>query len=278
MDNLIPIIFICWIIFKAIKSAIDKAQRSSQQQTPPRQQVPPQQRGEAPFAQGQPHRHEPTPAPASLKRQEPFAQGRPHQHEPTRAPASQKRQEPFAQGRPHQHEPPQAPLPGEQPKSLGDALGDMERLFSEAMERKRGLEQAPNRGRPQVARPRPVQQRPEPEPEADPWIPPPTPEPEADPWIPSRPEPKRKVRVEQTQVARSRRREVAKPAAEHPKPPAPARTGKRRKQRRRIAQRKCAGTIPILGKLDLNDVRRGIVIAEILGPPKGLGNIDSHVI
>jgi hypothetical protein len=36
--------------------------------------------------------------------------------------------------------------------------------------------------------------------------------------------------------------------------------------------------MPILGKLDLIDVRRGIVIAEILGPPKALGNIDSHVI
>ena len=264
MDNLIPIIFICWIIFKAIKSAIDKAQRSSQQQAPPQQQVPPQQRGQVPFAQGRPHGHEPPPGPASLKRQTPFAQGQPHRHEPPRE---------------------QVPLPsrqspgykGEQSTSPGDALSDMERLFSEAMERKRGLEQAPNRGRPQVARPRPVQQRPEPEPELEEWIPDAL-EPEADPWIPSRPEPRRKVRGEQEQVARSRRREGAEPAAKSSPPSAPTRPGKRRKQRRRIAQRKCAGTIPILGRFDLNDVRRGIVIAEILGPPKGLGNIDSHVI
>ena len=266
MDNLIPIIFICWIIWKAVKSAIQKAQQGSQQQAPPQQrrQAPPQQRGQSPFAQGRPHGHEPPPAPASLRQQAPFAQGRPHGHEPPRR---------------------QAPLPsrqspgykGEQPTSLGGALSDMERLFSEAMERKRGLEQAPAQGRPQVARPRPVQQRPKPEPEREEWIPA-APEAEADPWIPPQPEPRRKVRVEREQVVRSRRREVAEPAAKSSPPPAPARPRKRRKQRRQIAQRKPAGTIPILGKLDMNDVRRGIVIAEILGPPKGLGDIESHVI
>jgi hypothetical protein len=36
--------------------------------------------------------------------------------------------------------------------------------------------------------------------------------------------------------------------------------------------------IPLLGKLNQSDIRRGIIIAEILGPPKGLGDITSHVI
>jgi hypothetical protein len=45
-----------------------------------------------------------------------------------------------------------------------------------------------------------------------------------------------------------------------------------------MVQRMPAGTIPIIGTLNMNDVRKGIVIAEILGPPKGLGDIDSHVI
>jgi hypothetical protein len=257
MDNLIFIAVVCWFVWKAIKSAKEKARQSSQQQTPP------QQRRQAPFAQGRPHGHEPPPAPASIQRQKPFAQGQPHRHEAPREQASlPSRQSPGYKG--------------EQPTSLGDALSDMERLFAEAMERKRGIEQAPDRGRPQVARPMPAQQRPEPE--ADPWIPP-KPEPEADPWIPSQPDPRRKVRVERQQVARPRKREAAKPAPKTAKPPpAPAKVRKREKQRLRVIQRKPAGTIPILGTLNMNDVRKGIILAEILGPPKALKDIDSHVI
>lgn len=181
-------------------------------------------------------------------------------------------------------------------RSVTGVFGDMERLFKEAMEQKRRAEegpqgQRPRPGQPRTARPRVVQPRPEPEPES--WIPAPESEPEswiprqADPepesWVPRQPDPEPESwtprQPEPRRVARPPK-PVAKKPAEVLKPP-PEKAKKRRKRRerpRQVARAKPVTAIPIIGKLGQADVRRGIVLAEVLGPPKALRDIDSHII
>jgi len=239
MERLI-ILIVLFVLWNVFRAIKSAADKSKQ--TSYRQPRPPQ-RDQAQFPQRQMQRHE----------------------MPSRGPSTVSRRQPQVSRR-------------EQPPSTDDTMSDMERLFAEAMERKRGIEHRPDRGRPRGATPRPVQRLPEPEPELDDWIPA-APESETDPWIPARPEPQRKIRSGQVHVARPRRREVAEPAAEAPTPPpAHAERQKRARAGRHVARREPADTIPIIGSLSIDDVRRGVIIAEVLGPPKGLGDIESHVI
>jgi hypothetical protein len=168
------------------------------------------------------------------------------------------------------------PVPGEEESEL-------EHWFREAMEHKQRMEDAtlpssppgqrapPEPARPQAAQPRPAQPR------------------AARPQ-PARPRgPVRRVepRIEHRREARVERQRVVHPsepvvptAVEHREaPPAAPRPRKGRRERTRAPRRKRAGAdLAGIGGLDLHDVRRGIILAEILGPAKGLGDIDSHVI
>lgn len=197
------------------------------------------------------------------KRPTTFAEGRPHRHESPREQALPGRQTTFAQGRPHRHEAPPEPRSWELGRPLpGDEESDMERLFGEAMERKRRM------GTTEVARP---QSREYPAPE------------------PARP------RAAQPRVAppRTRPPRVEPARVTHPKGPAPSRPARRPSEPRRAAprrresvegRRRAAGkrharpALAGLCKLDKNDIRRGIIMAEILGSPKALRDTDSHVI
>lgn len=242
MKTLIAIFIIIWVIRKMIGAA------KEQQLGNRRNRPPPGQGGQSPFATGQPHRHEPLGAQLPSGGRATFATGRPHRHQVQR-------------------------MQGEQP-SPPESLSDLERLFTEAMEQKMGMEQSPAQARRGVVQPTAPQQR----------IAQPRPEVESDPWIPAQPEPRREVRrevrVERESVARPSRREAARQAVEKAKPrPVRAGTRKRREPPRRAARVAPSAQIPLLGRLNKNDVRRGIIIAEILGVPKGLrDNIESHVI
>lgn len=243
MKILIAIFIIIWVIRKMIGAA------KEQQLGNMRNRPPPGQGGQSPVATGQPHRHEPLGPQAPSGGRETFATGRPHRHQ-----VQQRAQ-------------------GEQPSSL-ESQSDLERLFTEAMERKMGIEQAPDQTRRGVVQPTAPQQR----------IAQPRPEAESDPWIPAQPESgrevRREVRVERERVGRPSRREAARQAVEKAKPrPAREGTRKRREPPRRAARVAPSAQIPLLGRLNKNDVRRGIIIAEILGVPKGLrDDIESHVI
>ncbi len=250
MKTWITIFFIIWVIRKVMTAAKEQKLRNMQDQPPPGQSV------QEPFASGRPHRHGTPGSSAQPQEGTPFATGRPHEGHAASA---------------------QSQRPGERPEPV-KALSDLERLFTEAMERKMGIKQSPGQARRQTARPnvaqqRPQQQRPQrqrPEPEADSWIP-------AQPA--SHPQPRREVKSERKRVARPREREAVAPAAKAAKQrPTRAGTRKRREQPRRAAQAKPSKQIPLIGRLDKCDIRRGIILAEILGPPKGLGDIESHVI
>jgi len=132
----------------------------------------------------------------------------------------------------------------------GGELSEIERLFGEALELKRRVggaaqQQQPQAQRPQKAYPRVAQQR-----------------------------------TTSRRVARPREPAVAEEVRDRAKP-AQARP-KRRKPaapRRRAAREGAVRTAPaIIGKLCKNDIRRSIVMAELLGPPKALRDIDAHVI
>ena len=182
-----------------------------------------------------------------------FAEGRPHRHESPREQALPGGQTTFAQGKPHRHEAPPEPRSWElgQPQP-GDEESDLERLFGEAMERKRRLgtteaTRPQSREHPAPARPRAAQPK-------------------------TRPQ-----RVEPARVARPRGPAPSRPAR---KPSKPRRAAPRRREsveaRRRTARKQPA--LAGLCELDKNDIRRGIIMAEILGSPKALRDIDSHII
>lgn len=154
-----------------------------------------------------------------------------------------------------------ATAPPPEPKSWepgqplpGDGESDLERLFDEAMERKRRLETT------EAARP---QSREHPAP-AQPRAAPPRTRPQRVPQ-----------RVEPARVARPRG--PARPAR---RPSEPRRAAPRRREsveaRRRAVRKQPA--LAGLCELDKNDIRRGIIMAEILGSPKALRDIDSHII
>ncbi len=244
LDRTVLTFFVIWIGWQLIKSVLESLQDRA------REQLNPQQGRKSTFAQGRDHRHEaPGPQPLPGGRST-FATGRPHRHQAQRPPGGGERSSPL------------------------ESLSDLERLFTEAMERKIGMEQSPAQARRRAVQPTAPQQR----------IAQPRPEAESDPWIPAQPEPRREVRrevrVERERVARPSRREAARQAVEKAKArPARAGTRKRREPPRRAARVAPSAQIPLLGRLNKNDVRRGIIIAEILGSPKGLrDDIESHVI
>jgi len=137
----------------------------------------------------------------------------------------------------------------------GGELSEIERLFGEALELKRRVggaaqQQQPQAQRPQKAYPRVAQQR----------------------TASRRVEPRRVARPREPAVAEEVR-DRAKPAQARPKRRKPA------VPRRRAAREGAVRAAPaIIGKLDKDDIRRSIVMAELLGPPKALRDIDAHVI
>jgi len=154
------------------------------------------------------------------------------------------------------------PIPGQEESEL-------ERWFREAAEDKQEMEETA------VPPPRARERAPAAPPRRRP----------TQPRAPARRAEPRVVHPREKQVERRRVVHARGPAVPEPEPKrreAPPAAPGRRKQRER---RECAdGRKPAFaemagfGKLDLDDVRRGIILAEILGPPKGLGDIDSHVI
>ena len=158
------------------------------------------------------------------------------------------------------------PIPGEQETEL-------ERWFREALEQKRRVEDAtgppppvrervpseparPKAKQPRAARPREARSQ------------------ASARRVEPRAEQRRETRVEPRRVVHPRGPAVPEPEAKLREAP-PAAPGRRK----RAAGRKPAfAELAGVADLDLHDIRRGIILAEILGPPKGLGDIDSHVI
>jgi len=189
-----------------------------------------------------------------------FAQGRPHRDESPQEQALPGRQTTFAQGKPHRHEAPPEPRSRELGQPLpGDEESDLERLFGEAMERKRRLETT------EAARP---QSREYPAP-AQPRAAPPRTRPQR---VPQRVEPARATRPRGPAPSRPARR------PSKPRRAAPRRRESVEARRRAAGERHARSALAGLGGLDKNDIRRGIIMAEILGSPKALRDIDSHVI
>jgi hypothetical protein len=266
MKTVITILFIVWMIGKAIKSAADKAQMRSQHEQRAKKQRPV------------------SPPAAQTSREEASRREVWERQTSGEITDVQVRE-------------------GMRSAAKGD-ISDLQSLFEQAKERKREIEGGPPRPQPQVSRssrPRmaePRTARPEPEPDA--WIPAAPAEPEPDPWIPSSPpeprrEARREARVERKRVAhpreparesaresareRTRERAVAEPTKKRREKTAAAPKPKRRRERaRRPVRTGLPGTIPLIGRLDKSDIRRGIIIAEILGQPKALRDIDTHVI
>ena len=145
---------------------------------------------------------------------------------------------------------------------------DLERWFSEAMERKRQIDEVDD------AIPLPVSERARPKP------PRPTAQPEA---VTRRSEP-RVERRHEVRVAHRRVAQPREPVAVQPPPKRPERAvaaAQRAEKPARRPRRRERHAIPELagiGKLDKRDIRRGIILAELLGTPKALRDIDSHVI
>lgn len=162
------------------------------------------------------------------------------------------------------------PVPGEEG---GD---DLEHWFQEALERKRQIGSAPATREAPPPSPIPVQERERAEP-----FPPPRParqqreaypreaQRQAEPRVKRR----REVRVEKKRVVVPREPAMTEPASKRAKRP-----GQKKVARRRVRQEPAAERLAGIGRLDMHDVRKGIIIAEILGAPKALREIDSHTI
>ena len=194
-----------------------------------------------------------------------FAQGRPHRGESPQEQALPGRPTTFAQGRPHRHEAPPEPKSWELGQAQpGGEETDLERLFGEAMERKRRMgtteaarpqsREYPVPARPRAAQPRAAQPRTRPQ------------------RVPPRAEPAR--------TARPRKPVSSRPARRPSKPrrAAPRRRESVEARRRAAGERPARPALACLGEMDKNDIRRGIIMAEILGPPKALRDINPHVI
>lgn len=161
------------------------------------------------------------------------------------------------------------PIPGKEEDEL-------EKWYREALERKRQLSgarpQAGERMPREPARPQPAQPR-----QAQPGVLHPRP---TQRRVEPRVERRHEARMERRRVAQPREHVAHEPARRRreepaltPKPPEFKRAPKRETRRGRgLAELVGAG------EWDMNDIRRGIIIAEILGRPKGLTDIDSHVI
>lgn len=168
------------------------------------------------------------------------------------------------------------PVPGEEESEL-------ERWFRQAVEHKKRMKDAaapPPSGRrtpsepvrPQPAQPRETRPRAAQPRAAQPRAPVRRVEP--------RVEYRRETRAERQRVVHPVEPVVTRPPVEHREvSPAMPRPRKGRRERVQAPRRTRAGAgLAGIGELDLHDVRRGIILAEILGPAKGLGDIDSHVI
>ncbi len=168
---------------------------------------------------------------------------------------------------------PGQPVPGKQEDEL-------EKWYREALERKRQLSEAAAPPPPpagermplQPARPRPAQPRPTQSRVLQPHPP--------QRRVEARVEHRRQVHVERRRVAHPREPVAHEPARRHRE--APAATPKphefMRMPKRETRQRRGLAELVGAGEWDMNDIRRGIIIAELLGSPKALGDIDSHVI
>ena len=191
--------------------------------------------------------------------------------------AAQQRQEQLRASQPESHQP--VPMPEPQEWRQGEPIPgeeeiELERWFREALEHKQQAEDTavaapPARDRvpSEPARPQAAQPR-----VARPRAPAPRVEPPA--------EHRRETRVERRRVVAPRGPAVPEPEAKRREAP-PAAGGRRKRQERleRGAGRKPAfAELAGIADLDLHDIRRGIILAEILGPPKGLSDVDSHVI
>ncbi|GAB4332796.1 MAG: hypothetical protein Kow0099_04570 [Candidatus Abyssubacteria bacterium] len=131
----------------------------------------------------------------------------------------------------------------------------MERLYRDALERKRQLER--------TTAPHPAPPIPElPHTETGRRAEPP-------PWPPAPPPRRKTVRVEQRRVVRPQR-----PAAPQ-KPPAQI-TNPYERQHAVHAKTPQPFGETLIGRLGPNELRKGILLAEILGPPKALRASDSY--
>ncbi len=163
------------------------------------------------------------------------------------------------------------PAPGEE----GD--NELERWFQEALERKRQIGGAPS-ARQASPPPPPIPMR---EPECAEPFPPPRParqQREASPreaqrQAEHRVERNREVRVEKKRVVVPREPAMAEPGPKHAKRP-----GQGKGARQRVRQEPAVARLAGIGKWDMHDIRKGIILAEILGAPKALREIDSHII
>jgi hypothetical protein len=162
-----------------------------------------------------------------------------------------------------------APRPSPEPEEweLGEPIpggeeSELERWYREAMERKRKVGRTVQPAPPPSARERMRAQPARPR--------------RAEPRIARRREPV----AEQVRVVPPREPVAPRPAPERwQAPPQPPEPRKFRQMRRREARgERTLAELVEWGEWDLDDVRRGIIIAEILGPAKALKDIDTHVI
>lgn len=166
-----------------------------------------------------------------------------------------------------------------QPRQQNDRRekSELERLLSEARERKRQLEREPaSKSASSAVRPESARKTPPESPELRPTTP------EFRP-VSMRVEPLAEHRHKQEAihkpVAQPRKQFVPAPPMQRQEAPPSATLRHKIKEKagHEVAAR-AAKRFEGMGGLDLDDIRSGIIIAEILGPPKGLGDIDSRVI
>ncbi|UCD57664.1 MAG: hypothetical protein JSV16_00720 [Candidatus Hydrogenedentota bacterium] len=243
MNKFIITLVIIWLAWKVIKSAIEELQ----------------QRMEDRMA-GDKERREPAVDRTSRSRTVPRQAVPTSSRAPaSRAPASRETED-WEIGQ---------PMPG-------DEESELERWFQQALDRKRQMDDAAGRTPQQVRKRIPPEPRRRPRVERAQVVHPRRTSRRVEP----RTERHREIRVEQKQVARPKEPAAAKPARESrealPEVPEPRRHKKTPKRRAREE----LGLAELVGasEWDMDDIRRGIIIAEILGPPKALGDIDSHVI
>jgi len=160
----------------------------------------------------------------------------------------------------------------------GEKSGDeLEQWFQEALERKRQIGGAPATREAPPPPPIPMQ-----EPERAEPFPPPRPARQQQAAYPREAQRRAEPRVErhrEVRVAKKRAVVSREPAAAAPKPKRTKPPAQRKVARRRVRQEPTVARLAGIGRLDMRDVRKGIIIAEILGAPKALREeIGSHTI
>jgi hypothetical protein len=158
----------------------------------------------------------------------------------------------------------------------GEGVSDLEKMFGEAMKRKRQLDGSEEKP-PEPVQPKTVQTRAT-RPRAPQTR---APQPRAKPMqVEPRVEHRREVGVRRSRVAMPQEPVAVEPELKRPEPAhaVPKGRGEKRARRRGVHQRSSVSELPGIGRLGKRSIRRSIVMAEILGTPKGLRDIDSHVI